>query len=79
MPWSVKFEPPGSAIWVQVSHPAVELIGAENVREFVRLLVDLMENLGAYGAYVGKCGRAVAVEIFRQDGWQARMKLQMKR
>ena len=79
MPWSVRFEPPGSAAWIQVSMQARELIGPENIREFVRLLSGLMEALGAYGAYVGKAGRSVSVEIFREDGWRGRTKLPVKK
>lgn len=75
MPLTLKFEPPGSAVWIQMSRPARNLIGAENVQEFVRVLGKLMEALGAYGAYVGKSGRAVAVQIFREDGWRGYMKL----
>jgi len=79
MPWSVRFEPLGSAVWIQVSTPAKDMIGTENVKEFVRLLGKLMEALGAYGAYVGKDGRAVAVEIFREDGWRGLMKIPVRK
>jgi len=64
---------------VQVSYAASEMIGLKNIAEFVKLLTELMEALGANRAYVCKRGEVVDVWILRPDGWTGTMKIPVRK
>ena len=56
-------------IAIEVSKPAAKLIRDQNVPEFVRILTELMDALGAKQAYVSKRGAAVDIHILGPKGW----------
>jgi len=68
-------EDPKTGIRVNISRPAQKLIGSGNVNAFAKLLMIMMEAMGAQGAYVSKSGTMVDISVWRRDGWQARMKV----
>lgn len=75
MPWSTTFKPEGTGIEIAVSQPAQKLIGPKKLPEFVKLLTELMEGLGAETAYVSKSGVAVEISMVRSDGWTGTMQI----
>jgi len=79
MPGTRRIEDPKTGIRVNITRPGQRLIGFGNVNEFVKLLMKVMKALGAQGAYVGKQGSAVAITLYREDGWQGRMKVPVTR
>ena len=68
-------EDPKTGIRVHVSRSAQYLIGPKNVDEFVRVLVEMMDALSCYSAYVSKAGAAVEIHVLRKDGWAGTMKV----
>lgn len=56
-------------ITIKVSWPAQQLIGSHNLAEFVRLLREMMDALGAKQAYVSKAGDAVEIHVLGPRGW----------
>ena len=58
-----------SGIAIEVSWPAQQLIGQDNVAAFVKQLTTMMEALGAKRAYVSKRGAAVDIHILGPKGW----------
>ena len=56
-------------ITIEVSWPAQVVIGHHNVEEFVRLLREMMDALGAKKAYISKAGAAVDIHVLGPRGW----------
>ena len=56
-------------IAIEVSWPAQQLIGQMNVPEFVKLLTEMMDAMGAKKAYVSKRGAAVDIHVLGPRGW----------
>ena len=75
MPGSSTYKPVGSDVEVTISTLAMKRIGRAHVHEFIKLLGELMEMVGAVTAYVGKSGGGIAVEMWNPDGWSYNIKL----
>jgi len=68
-------EDPKTGIRVNISQPAQKLVGFGNVNELVKLLMNMMEAMGAQGAYISKRDAAVEISVWRKDGWTGTMKV----
>lgn len=60
----------GIAVWMTTA--ARQLIGPDNVPEFVKLLTELLEKLDNRYAYVRKKGVAVNIQFVWRGGKSAR-------
>jgi len=60
---STVYRGPVTGIEVQVSKQAQALIGPSRVADFVKVLTELLETIGAKRAQVSKCGWAVEIHF----------------
>jgi len=60
------FEDPETGIPIQISLPAQQMIGLDNLAQFVEKLWRFLAETGAKGAYVGKNGRAIGIYVFKR-------------
>jgi len=60
------FEDPETGIQIQISLPAQQMIGLNNLAQFVGKLQRFLAETGAKSAYVGKDYGAIAIFVHRR-------------
>jgi len=62
---TIRFEFQVPEMEINVSKPARDLIGTENLHNFVELLRGFMKDTAFTWAYVGKEGKAIRISVGR--------------